>query len=126
MKTPKDCSLFEKCPAPLCPLDPGLKARAWLIEEQVCRKYHTRWIRKQKSIQKRQTASYQGRLISILDLISVSRPKHFSEKQLQAIRDRLKNARALRQKPISLQVSGGMGVEPIPNPNPDGQGGQNG
>jgi len=112
MKSPEDCRLFETCSAPLCPLDPGLKMRNWFPEEPVCRsiKYRTRWIKKQKSIQKHHTETwFKGGPWKILDLIKVSRPRKtrpLSEQERNALRERIKSLHMARKKSIELGKDG--------------------
>ena len=54
MKNPsfEDCGMFEKCEAPLCPLDPGLDQKVWFPGESVCtsRTYGAglKWIENQR------------------------------------------------------------------------------
>jgi len=48
-----DCPYFEKCNAPLCPLDEeSLIHGVWYPEEEICRKMDYAWIKKQKKIKK--------------------------------------------------------------------------
>jgi len=109
MRSPeKDCRLFETCSAPLCPLDPGLKMRNWFPEEQACRslKYRTRWIKKQRSIQKYHTEIwFKGGPWGILDLIKASRPRKtrlLTEQERNALRERLKSLHIARKRSIEM------------------------
>lgn len=53
---PQDCPAFEKCEAPLCPLDPGVGRARWFPDEPICRaeKYQElAWINKQRDIRRK-------------------------------------------------------------------------
>ena len=119
MRSPNECSLYFKCSAPLCPLDPELKSRNWFIQEPICRKYHTRSIRKQKAIHRRQPKSYLWQPLTILDLIKISRPKKFTEAQLEAMCARLANTPTHKQKAMRLQQAASDGPEPMSCPTQD-------
>lgn len=87
------CRLFEECGAPLCPLDFGLNKRNWYIDEPICksRKFgNHRWIKKQRSIVKKQTKSWLNRSITYQDLYSASRKRKLSKEQLIELRNRMK------------------------------------
>ena len=53
--SPKDCSSFDKCSAPLCPLYGDLAHAVWYPGEEVCRStlHRTPWIRVQRRIARR-------------------------------------------------------------------------
>lgn len=76
MVTPKNCSMFERCSAPLCPLDPDLKHQVWFPDEDICNKPgflgEFYWIKIQKKIKKRAknretmfTAHMMGKLVLV-------------------------------------------------------------
>ncbi len=55
MKTPSECSIYNDCEAPLCPLSEELNDCVWYTDEEVCNsrvatKLH--WVRIQKRIKK--------------------------------------------------------------------------
>ncbi len=55
MKTPNECSIYNDCEAPLCPLSEELNDCVWYADEEVCNsrvstKLH--WVRIQKRIRK--------------------------------------------------------------------------
>lgn len=89
----EQCGLFMECSAPLCPLDSNLNKRIWCVDEPICksRKFgQHRWIKKQRSIRKRQTNSWLDRPITYQDLYAASRKRNLSEKQLIELRARMK------------------------------------
>ena len=91
------CPSFESCSAPLCPLDPGLADRIWYSDEPVCfgrAGAGCRWIKKQRSIVRRNTQSWLDRPITQQELYAASRPKQLSDEQKAVLRDRLANARS--------------------------------
>jgi hypothetical protein len=95
------CGLFLKCSANLCPLDPDLKIRVWYADEDICRSHiygKHRWIKKQRSIQRRKTKSWFGHPVTQDDLFAASRKKVLSEKHLQELKDRMTNIRLLKTK----------------------------
>jgi hypothetical protein len=94
---PEDCSSFNECSAPFCPLDPDIEKRVWFSTEEVCRsrKYgQHRAIRKQRSIQKRQTKCWLNRAIRWRELCERSKPKKFSNEQKIQFGNRLREWRA--------------------------------
>jgi len=87
------CKLFVKCSAPLCPLDIRLKKRVWYADEDVCRsRKHgkNRWIRKQRSIQKRKTKSWFHKSITYQMLRDASRPRQLSRQQREELSARIR------------------------------------
>lgn len=89
----EQCRLFKECSAPLCPLDSNLNKRIWCVDEPICksRKFgQHRWIKKQRSIRKRQTKSWLDQPITYQDLYAASRKRNLSEKQLIELRARMK------------------------------------
>jgi len=49
-----ECTQYDKCSAPLCPLDKQtLMYGIWYPDEEICRKHHHRWVKTQKKIAKR-------------------------------------------------------------------------
>ena len=90
-------SVFEKCNAPLCPLDPVIKARIWWADEEICRSRkhgQHRWIRKQRSIQKRGTKFWLNKPITYEMLFDASRPMTLADEQKEARRAAVVKARA--------------------------------
>jgi len=53
--TREDCPKFDKCGAPLCPLDPeSLKDGIWYPDEEICKRKNTpAWVRAQRKIAKK-------------------------------------------------------------------------
>ena len=52
--TIEQCSSFNRCSAPLCPLDPLLKQCCWFPDDDVCRKsFPPQWIKTQRKISAR-------------------------------------------------------------------------
>lgn len=93
---PEKCPSFETCSAMLCPLDPDLKGRTWFADEDICRSRtygQRRWVRKQRSIQKRQTKSWLERPVTYDELFNASRPKQLTDEQRQAMAERLAKSR---------------------------------
>jgi len=93
----QSCGIFSKCSAPLCPLDTGLKHRVWYADEDVCRsrKYgQHRWIKKQRSIQKRQTQSWLNRPVTWKMLYDASRPMQISPEERKRRKERMRKLRA--------------------------------
>ena len=89
--TSHECLRFNHCSAPLCPLDEGINDRIWYHDEEVCRAQRfnkRRWIRKQCSIQKRQTKSWLDKPISYQMLFDASRPRIFTLEQPEKMRER--------------------------------------
>lgn len=114
MRTPEDCSRFEVCSAPLCPLDHHLKKQLWFLEEPVCRKYRVRWVKKQKSLQKSRPAKWTGKAMTILDLVSISRPpkrQPMTDAERKAVHDRLQNGLLRQKKPFLTREIEAMGGE---------------
>ncbi len=90
------CPRFEICDAPLCPLDPDMQSRVWYAEEDVCKsqKYNKhRWIRKQRSIQRRQTKTWFNRPVTHQQLYDASRPRQMTDEQKAEITKRLSDYR---------------------------------
>ena len=87
------CTIFEKCSAPLCPLDPEIEKRVWYADEPICasRKYgQHRWIRKQRSIQRRHTKSWFEQPIMFKMLYEASRPKKLTDEQKAELTERFR------------------------------------
>ena len=75
---PNECKSFNVCSAPLCPLDEDIAKRFWVVGEEMCIATGLRakrWIRKQRSITKRQNKSYLNRPVSYQELFDASRPR---------------------------------------------------
>ena len=67
---PEECPYFQKCDAPLCPLDKEKEKGIWFPKEQICREKrfaNILWIRNQKKIRKKASGSYRYFLIQMLD-----------------------------------------------------------
>lgn len=97
----EDCPSFDKCDAPLCPLDTRLKDRIWYADESVCnsRKFGKhRWIQKQRSIAKRQTKSWLDRPITYQELFDSSRQRRVSPERKLHLAKVLEKARQARLK----------------------------
>ena len=92
----RNCHRFEYCSAPLCPLDAGLANRVWYHDEEICKaaKYNKhRWIKKQRSIVRRQTKSYLDKPITYQLLYDNSRPRQLTVEQRAAMAERMAKAR---------------------------------
>lgn len=79
-----NCKRFNKCSAPLCPLDENLDERYWYSDESVCASQEhgdRRWIKKQKQIVERKTKRWLNKPVSHQQLFNVSRPRKLSEAQ---------------------------------------------
>jgi len=93
---PTQCSSFHKCSANLCPCDPNIKDSVWYVGEDICTSREhgkRRWIRKQRSIKKRQTKCWLDRPATYQELFEASRPKQLSPEQREALRKRMDKAR---------------------------------
>jgi len=87
------CGLYKKCGAQLCPIDSNLNDRVWYADEAICKSRifgKHRWIKKQRSIGKRQTKSWLDQPITYHDLYAASRKKNLSEDQLKDLSARMK------------------------------------
>ena len=85
---PTDCSRFDICSACLCPLDPWLSLAVWFSDESICASHqHSkhRWIKKQRSIQHRKTASWLEKPITHKMLYDASRKKQMSPDALDQL-----------------------------------------
>ncbi len=94
------CPSYESCNSPLCPLDPKLKDRLWFADEDICQGRAgsgKRWIKKQRSIVKRQTKSYMDRAVTYQELYDNSRPRQMSEEQRAILVTRMQNIRNLKK-----------------------------
>ena len=92
----KDCPQFEKCDAMLCPLDPDIEKRVWFADEPVCSSHkhgRHRWIRKQRSIRKRKTKSWNGKPISYRELYDASRPRKLTDERRRELAERMAGLR---------------------------------
>ena len=59
----RECSSYEKCEAPLCPLSEELDYCVWYPDEEICvsRKFASlHWIRRQKSLRKHKATVDNG------------------------------------------------------------------
>jgi hypothetical protein len=94
--SPTDCSRFDVCSANLCPLDAGLSERIWYADEAICKsRIHGkhRWIKKQRSIQRRKTAIWQEKPITYQMLYDASLKRKVKPETLE----RLKSMRERKQ-----------------------------
>jgi len=94
--SPTDCSRFDVCSANLCPLDAGLSDRIWYADEAICKSQkhgRHRWIRKQRSIQRRKTASWLEKPITFQMLSDASRKRVVTPETIE----RLKSMRRRKQ-----------------------------
>ena len=95
---PSECTSYDGCNAPLCPLDPGIDLRIWYADEPICRS-HThgkrRWIRKQRSIVRRGTRSWMDKVITYQMLYDASRPMRLTDEQRESLRQRMKKTRGV-------------------------------
>jgi hypothetical protein len=86
--SPTDCNRFDVCSANLCPLDPGLSLTVWFSDESICASHqHSkhRWIKKQRSIQRRKTASWLDKPVTHQMLYDASRKKQMSPDALEQL-----------------------------------------
>lgn len=89
----EECRSFEKCDAPLCPLDKNLSYRVWYHDEKICKGkagFGRRWVAKQRSIQKRLTSVWLNRPVGYQELFDKSRKRKLSPEQLEILKIRLK------------------------------------
>jgi len=89
----EQCPSFNECGAPLCPLDLDLNKRIWYANEAVCKSRifgQHRWIKKQRSIKKRQTKCWLDRPVTYQDIYDASRERKLSEDQKEVLRARMK------------------------------------
>ncbi len=94
------CNRFNECSAPLCPLDPDIKDRLWFHDEEVCKsREHNkhRWIKKQRSIVRRQTKSWLDKPVTYKQLYAASRPKQLSDEQRAKMAIRMKQISKARK-----------------------------
>ena len=101
----EQCQRFEKCDAPLCPLDEDIEKRVWYVGEEICRaqKHNKhRWIKKQRSIVRRQTKTWLDKAITYEMLYNASRPpknREVTQAQLAAL------AKARANSPRFMRVA---------------------
>ena len=94
-----ECPRFFSCDAPLCPLDPELFHRTWYVGEDIfASRTHgkVRWIRKQRSIVRRRTASWFDRPVKVSELIATSQPRNISSEAAEKERLTLERYRKAR------------------------------
>ena len=75
------CRHFERCSAPLCPVDEMIRRRLWYVGEPVCKNpFYTKlgWIRKQRTIQRKKIIFWLNRSIELPELIEASRPRQMT------------------------------------------------
>lgn len=93
----KNCEMFKACSAPLCPIDADIKERIWYSDDEICRSRkfgRHRWIKKQRSIKRRQTKTWLNRPVIYQELFDASRKRNLSEDQLSDLRTRMKKLRS--------------------------------
>ena len=110
----EQCRWFNECGAPLCPLDLDLHKRIWYADEAVCKSRifgKHRWIRKQRSINKRQTKSWIDQPITYQELYDASRKRELSEDQLEELRARIKKINPAHVKnTVNKQINSNIAV----------------
>ena len=87
--TPEDCNRFDFCNANMCPLDAGLSLAIWYADESVCKSQkhgQHRWIKKQRSIQRRKTASWLEKPITYQMLYTASRKREVKPETLERLK----------------------------------------
>jgi hypothetical protein len=92
-----ECPSFESCDASLCPLDNDLKKRVWYSDEAICSGRAgsgKRWIKKQRSIVRRQTKSWLDKPVTYQQLYDVSRPRKLTDAQRAELVSRMSRIRA--------------------------------
>lgn len=88
----EQCQLFIECGAPLCPIDDDLNKRLWYADEEICRSRifgRHRWIKKQRSIKRRQTKTWLDHPVTYQELYDSSRKRQLSDNQLKEMKARL-------------------------------------
>ena len=94
------CKSFDRCDASLCSLDPDLLDRVWYEDEDVCRGRPgsgKRWIKKQRSIVRRQTKSWLDKPITYQQLYNASRPMQLSDDARKKLAVRMRQIRGSGQ-----------------------------
>ena len=97
----EQCKLFSNCDAALCHLDSDLNKRIWYSDESICRSRkfgQHRWIKKQRSIRKKQTKSWLNRAVTHQEIYDASRKRKLSDEQLEEIRARMGKYNAIYAK----------------------------
>lgn len=91
------CRLYGSCNANLCPLDPDLGRRTWMIGEEVCNLPEHRqlaMIRRQRQLNRLRSESYMGMALEPEWLAKTARAKReLSEEQRTALVARLSSGR---------------------------------
>lgn len=66
-----NCKRYEKCAAPLCPLDENLHIRKWYPDEEICKKQGEKpgWVKIQKRIKKKAKNRETYYTVEMLELI---------------------------------------------------------
>jgi len=105
----EECSNFDICSAPLCPLDKdSLENGIWYPDEEICRKRNApMWVKAQRKIVKKtkdkdkyftyEMLNRNCKIVSgiLRNWLAHHKPKRqFSEEEKQEIRERLKQGRA--------------------------------
>ncbi len=71
----KDCNNYSTCAAPLCPLDPDIHKRTWIMGEDICKAHKAEpWIQRQLKLQRTKPASLLEQPLS-LDYLTRTAPK---------------------------------------------------
>lgn len=86
---PEDCNRFDVCSANLCPLDAGLSLSIWYADEAICKSRthgNHRWVKKQRSIQRRQTQSWLEKPITYQMLYETSRKREVKPETLERLK----------------------------------------
>jgi hypothetical protein len=105
-----ECGSCETCSASICPLDPSKESRVWYIGEEVCKGRSgsgRRYIKKQRSYNKRKPKSYMGKPLSYQMLYDNSRPRVMTDEQRAELQERGKKLALLRHK---AKISAGVTV----------------
>jgi hypothetical protein len=86
-----NCPNFHTCSANLCPLDPDLNSRAWLIGEDVCSNRSLRtepMVKRQKKLNKRQPQSLMEQGLTAEYLIETAPKKRLlTRRQIEVLRE---------------------------------------
>ena len=96
-----ECPSFESCNAGLCPLDSDLNLRVWYADEDICKGRAgsgKRWIKKQRSIVRRQTKCWLDKPISFQELHDASRPRVLTNTQRKNLTERMAGLRAMAKQ----------------------------
>ncbi len=85
-RNPSVCKKYKNCGAPLCPEDENLAKRIWYSDEKICESMENskkfQWIKKQRSISKRQNPFWLNKPIHFQELLDAC---HFRQLSLEAL-----------------------------------------